>query len=72
MWSIEKILDLKVVELRFAECIEEGLGWVESVKESFTKFGIGGSINNTIRGIGETQRAVVISILTLICLRNKD
>jgi len=54
MGAIKEVLDFQVIELRLPKCIEEGLSWMEGMEKSSTKFGVSGSINNTVAGIRET------------------
>ena len=51
--TVKKILNFKVVKLRFTKCVEKDLCRVEKTNESSTKFSICRPIDNAVTGIGE-------------------
>jgi len=50
----KKILNFKIIILRFPKHIEECLSRMKRVHKSLAKEGVGSTINNTVTGIRES------------------
>ena len=68
---IKEVLNCEEVSLRLSKDVKERLSWMKITNKGRSKLRVGGTVDEPITGVRETEGAIVIGIITLISLGNK-
>ena len=68
---IKEVLNCEEVSLRLSKDVKERLSWMKISNKGRSKLRVGGTVDEPITGVRETEGAIVIGIIIFISLGNK-